>query len=187
MATREKLIEAGLELFHKHGIHPVGLDRILHKAGVTKTTFYKYFESKENFTCEVIDRFGEEIHTNIHQRIDKAQLLDTKQKLMQVFDAWDELFDNPSFQGCMLVGAGVASADVNDPARQAAIKNKRLLLDTYVELASKVGVKNPRQFAIRFGVLVDGALVAKQLYGASEEANEAHRMAEQFIDDALQA
>lgn len=185
MATRERLIQAGLDLFHRHGIHPVGLDRIINKAGVTKTTFYNYFESKENFACAVIDRFGKEVHTRIYSRIDCPHTKGAKQLLLSVFDAWDELFEEESFRGCMLVGAGVASGDLHDPARKAAIKNKRELLSAYQDLAAKVGIRNPAQFATQLGVLVDGSLIARHLYGDEAESKEAHRMAEKLIDEAL--
>ena len=185
MATHERLIKAGLDLFHRHGIHPVGLDRILHQAGVTKTTFYNYFESKEDFACAVINRFGEEVHAKIQFRVDNPHGKDVKQHMLEIFDAWDELFEHESFRGCMLVGAGVASGDIHDPARKAAIKNKQALLHTYEELASHVGISNPRQFATRFGLLVDGALIARHLYGDRNEVEEARKMAEQLIDGAL--
>ena len=187
MDTRTRLIRAGLDLFHRHGIHPVALDRILHHAGVTKTTFYNYFESKEDFACAVIDRFGDEVHSRVQLRVDGSHNRDVKQHMLNVFDAWDSLFEHESFRGCMLVGAGVASGDAHDPARQAAIKNKQRLLQIYEDLAIKAGFANPKQFATRFGLLVDGALVARHLYGDEYEAHEAHSMAEKLIDDAMAA
>lgn len=188
MPTHERLIRAGLDLFHRHGIHPVALDRILQHARVTKTTFYNHFESKEDFACAVIDRFGEEVHARISLRIEglgKPDNQDIKQHLLDIFDAWNHLFGHQAFRGCMLIGAGVASGDEHDPARQAAIRNKQMLLDTYEELAAYAGAKQPKQFATRFGLLVDGALVARHLYGNRDEAVESQAMAEQLIDDAL--
>ena len=189
MATHERLIQAGLDLFHRHGIHPVGLDRILQQAGVTKTTFYNYFESKEDFACAVIDRFGEEIYARMQLRVDEptadVAVNDIKCHLLSIFDAWDALFDHETFRGCMLVSAGVASGDLHDPAREAAIKNKQRLLQTYEGLATRAGISNPRQFATRFGLLVDGVLIARLLYGDRNEVKEARAMAEQLIDAAL--
>ncbi len=190
MATHERLIQAGLDLFHRHGIHPVGLDRILQQAGVTKTTFYNYFESREDFACAVIDRFGKEVYARIQLRKDESGTGELspqaiKQHLLEIFNAWDRLFDHETFRGCMLVSAGVASGDLHDPAREAAIKNKQALLQTYEELATRAGISNPKQFATRFGLLVDGVLVARHLHGNRNEVAEARAMAEQLIDSAL--
>jgi AcrR family transcriptional regulator len=182
-STRENLIQAGLDLFHRHGIHLVGLDRILQKAGVTKTTFYNHFESKENFACAVIDRFGEELNSRILRRCDCPHTDEIKHRLLEIFDVWDELSLGKTFRGCLLVGAGVATGDRNDPARQAAIRNKRTLLKTYQQLAESAGIKNPERFAVRFGLLVDGALIARHLYDDHVEADEARKMAEQLINE----
>ena len=179
------MIQAGLDLFHRHGIHLVGLDRILQKAGVTKTTFYNHFESKENFACAVIDRFGAELHALINRRFDASHIDEIKQHLLAIFDVWDLLSSGKTFRGCLLVSAGVASGDRNDPARQAAIRNKRKLLEAYQELAVCAGIKNPQRFATRFGLLVDGALIARHLYDDRSEAEEARNMAEQMIDEEL--
>ena len=185
MSTRDNLIKAGLNLFHKHGIHSVGLDRVLRKAGVTKTTFYNHFDSKETFACAVIDRFGEELHSRIDRRFDGACAKEIKHHLLSIFDAWDHLSSCKTFSGCMLVGAGVASGDVNDPARRAAIRNKRMLLQDYQKLAAAAGIRNPKRFATRFSLLVDGALIARHLYENGFRAEEARKMAEQLIDDEL--
>ena len=189
MATKEKLILAGLDLFHRHGVHPVALDRILQHAGVTKTTFYNYFESKEDLVCAVIDRFGAEVHSRIQLRIDRTQSAQRtesiKKHMLNVFSAWDQLFEHQAFRGCMLIGAGVSSGDIHDPARQAAIRNKQALLRTYEDLAAEAGFKNPQQFATRFGLLVDGSLIARHLYSDRNEAEQAHQMAEQLIDAAI--
>ena len=55
-STREKLLDRATDLFYTYGIHAVGLDRILKDVGVTKTTFYNHFESKDDMTCEVLRR-----------------------------------------------------------------------------------------------------------------------------------
>ena len=172
-------------MFHRHGIHPVGLDRVLLKAGVTKTTFYNHFESKETFACAVIDRFGEELRSRIDRRFDGAHVKEIKHHLLSIFDVWDHLFSGKTFSGCMLVGAGVACGDANDPARKAAMRNKRTLLQVYQNLAAAAGIKNPKRFAARFGLLIDGALIARHLYEDCSEAEEACMMAEQLIDDEL--
>src|SRR5687768_13502990 len=45
---RDRLIAAGLELFCRQGFQAVGLDNVIERAGVTKTTFYKHFEAKDD-------------------------------------------------------------------------------------------------------------------------------------------
>jgi len=53
-STRERLVLAAHDLFYAEGFHAVGLDRILAEVGVTKTTFYNHFASKDDLVLEVL-------------------------------------------------------------------------------------------------------------------------------------
>ena len=46
-SARERLLAAASELFYAEGIHTVGVDRIVERAGVAKATLYTLFGSKD--------------------------------------------------------------------------------------------------------------------------------------------
>lgn len=56
--TRETLVRAGLVALTEKGFSATGLDEILKAVGVPKGSFYHYFDSKEAFGAELIDRYG---------------------------------------------------------------------------------------------------------------------------------
>ena len=47
VSARERLLRAADELFYEEGIHTVGIDRIIERAGVAKATLYSAFGSKD--------------------------------------------------------------------------------------------------------------------------------------------
>ncbi|MEJ0015321.1 MAG: TetR/AcrR family transcriptional regulator [Acetobacteraceae bacterium] len=51
--TRERILASAGELFRSHGIDAVGLDAIMHHAGLTHGGFYAHFASKEALVAEV--------------------------------------------------------------------------------------------------------------------------------------
>ena len=51
--TREKILSAAGALFRKRGIDAVGVDAIMHAAGLTHGGFYAHFASKEALVAEV--------------------------------------------------------------------------------------------------------------------------------------
>lgn len=53
-STRKRLVQTAHELFCREGFHGVGLDRIPSEVGVTETTFYNHFESKDQLDVEVL-------------------------------------------------------------------------------------------------------------------------------------
>jgi TetR/AcrR family transcriptional repressor of nem operon len=56
-STRDHLIEVGLELMRRHGYGATGLQEILAAAAVPKGSFYHHFDSKEEFTAAVLERY----------------------------------------------------------------------------------------------------------------------------------
>jgi AcrR family transcriptional regulator len=44
-----QVINTSIHLFHHHGFHTVGVDRIVKESEIPKATFYHYFHSKERF------------------------------------------------------------------------------------------------------------------------------------------
>src|SRR5688500_17714868 len=56
---RERLLATAIELFYRHGFGAVGVDRVIAEAGVTKTTFYKHFEGKDDLMVAAVKRRDE--------------------------------------------------------------------------------------------------------------------------------
>jgi TetR/AcrR family transcriptional repressor of nem operon len=51
--TRERIVQGAGALFRSHGIDAVGVDAIMHAAGLTHGGFYAHFASKEALVAEV--------------------------------------------------------------------------------------------------------------------------------------
>ncbi|HSU06689.1 MAG TPA: helix-turn-helix domain-containing protein [Acetobacteraceae bacterium] len=53
MDTRQRILDAASALFRQSGIDRVGVDAIMHEAGLTHGGFYAHFASKEALVAEV--------------------------------------------------------------------------------------------------------------------------------------
>src|SRR5689334_21255355 len=53
-AGRERLVAVAVELFYRRGFGAVGVDQVVEAAGVTKTTFYKHFEGKDDLMVAAV-------------------------------------------------------------------------------------------------------------------------------------
>ncbi|HBY00935.1 MAG TPA: hypothetical protein DEG92_00030 [Rikenellaceae bacterium] len=53
--AENKLLEAGRELLWKYGFRKVSVEDICKRAGVSKMTFYRYFENKSELTKRVLN------------------------------------------------------------------------------------------------------------------------------------
>jgi TetR/AcrR family transcriptional repressor of nem operon len=68
--TRDTLLEAGKRVFLEKGYSNAGLEAILQAAGIPKGSFYYYFESKEDFGLQVLNRFAEWIDAEFQRCMD---------------------------------------------------------------------------------------------------------------------
>src|SRR6185312_153952 len=53
--TRQRLIEAAIRRFYRDGFRNVGIDQILSDVEISKTAFYKHFESKEDLMLAALE------------------------------------------------------------------------------------------------------------------------------------
>ena len=52
--NRDKIVETATKLFRFFGYNGTSIDRLIKTAGVSKSNFYYYFESKEELGLEVL-------------------------------------------------------------------------------------------------------------------------------------
>ncbi len=180
--TREKLIAAGLDLFYQHGFHALGLDRILDAVGTTKTTFYKYFESKEALALACIERRDERWRKRLPQLLRERGGEDPINQLHAVWGVWRDWFDDIHFNGCLFIHACSEFPDPNDPCHQAAWANVDALRGIVRDLAKQAELSDPDSFAQEYGLLMQGAIIMEVIDRRNTAADTAGRVGEMLID-----
>src|SRR5215469_1007093 len=88
LSARERLLSAANELFYAEGVHSVGIDRVIEKAGVAKASLYNTFGSKD----ELVRAYLEFRHARIARRYAAhlEPLTTPREKLLGVFEAQGE-------------------------------------------------------------------------------------------------
>src|ERR1700722_7277764 len=106
-SARERLLDAANELFYAEGVHTVGIDRVIDRAGVAKASLYNTFGSKD----ELVKAYLEGRHAAMATRITGylERYTDPRDRLLGVFEAQAELFNEPTFRGCAFVSASAES------------------------------------------------------------------------------
>src|SRR5438105_3546534 len=54
-ATRERIIQAAIQLFYEHGYAATGMAELLARAKANSGSFYFFFKSKEDLLLQVLD------------------------------------------------------------------------------------------------------------------------------------
>jgi AcrR family transcriptional regulator len=68
LRVRTQLTEAALALFSEHGFEATTVDDIVEKVEVSRRTFFRYFDSKEDVVLDFTDRVGEEVRASLVAR-----------------------------------------------------------------------------------------------------------------------
>lgn len=161
--TKEKLVQTAHDLFYTEGFHTVGLDRILDTVGVTKTTFYNHFSSKDDLIIEAL-RWHDEWWQGTFRKMLRRLGGDTPRgQLLAVPDALAELFEGESYNGCMFVNVAVQFPLAHDPAHKLAVEHKDAMEDILREIAGYAGASNPAALAEEIGLVMEGAYVTRQV------------------------
>lgn len=183
--ARERLIDAGLDLFYQHEFHAVGLDRVIDQAETTKTTFYKYFETKDDLALACIQFRDARWRTRFPALLKEHAGDDPVAQLREVFLLWREWFDDIHFNGCLFIHACSEYPHPSDPRHIAAAGNINALRDIIAGLARHAGFPEPERFAEHYKLLMEGAIIVEVIDRKNEAAATAGEIAALLIDHAL--
>jgi AcrR family transcriptional regulator len=183
--TRQRLINAGFELFSRKGFGAVGLDAILREVNVSKQTFYNHFESRDELVLRVLE-YRDEWEMSVWRK----RLLDLagecpRARLYALFDVLDDYFNDPQFRGCIFITAAAEFVSPSDPAHQAAAAHVKALQQYIVDLAAAAGAAEPQSLAEELTLLVEGAIVVRHVTGNDGAAVIARRNAKTLLDRHL--
>lgn len=180
--ARDRLLQTAVDLFYVHGINSVGLDQVIAAAGVTKTTFYKHFESKDDLIVEAI-RMRDEWEMRAWERaVIHVAGRHPRDQLLGYFDVLDIWFNDADFGGCMFINAAAEFPNPHDPIHETAAEHKRQSRQVILELAEGAGLDDPTTFADQYTMMLEGALILRQVHGRNDAAKIARPVVERLID-----
>jgi AcrR family transcriptional regulator len=85
--VRDALSDAATVLFHARGFEAVTVEEIAKAAGVSRRTFFRYYESKEDVMVERLDRDGERFLVELAARpLDEPPLLAIRNALIPAIE-----------------------------------------------------------------------------------------------------
>lgn len=159
---RDELVRKALDVFYRNGFHATGMDKLVSETGVSKTSMYKHFRTKEDLILAVLRLRDENFRHWLYRRIE--ELSDTpRDQMLALFDALSEWFTKPEFRGCMFIKASAEFQEINHPIHAQSAAHKQILQDHFSEVAEAAGANDPRLLARQLLLLKEGAIVSAVL------------------------
>jgi AcrR family transcriptional regulator len=158
-SARERILDTAYELFSRRGIHDVGVDELVERAGVAKATLYKHFRSKDELVLAFLEQ-REQIWTyGWVEKEARRRGATPEEQLLAIFDVFDEWFQGDDFEGCSFINTLLEFGDLDHPVGRASADYLENIRSVIRDLALEAGVRNPDAFALSWHILMKGSIV----------------------------
>jgi TetR/AcrR family transcriptional repressor of nem operon len=116
-SLREKLLDAGFHLMWKTGYAATGVRDIVAEAGSPQGSFTNHFRSKEDFACEVLDRYFAYLSGVVADALGDATLRPID-RLRRYLDVITQKLDDADWsRGCMIGNFSLETSAQNERLR----------------------------------------------------------------------
>jgi AcrR family transcriptional regulator len=179
-SARERILDAAYELFSTRGVRAVGVEDVIERAAVAKATLYRHFASKDALVLAFLQR-REDVWTHGWVEAETRRRAATaRDRLLAIFDLFDEWFRRDDFEGCSFVKVLFESANRDSPVARASVAHLDRIRDVLRSFAAEAGLRDVDNFARAFHILMKGAVVQAE-EGDLEAARRAQSMARDLI------
>ncbi|MDP3798682.1 MAG: TetR/AcrR family transcriptional regulator [Polaromonas sp.] len=163
-SVRERILETATTLFYQEGVRAVGVDLVVERSGVAKTSLYRHFATKDDLVVAFLEREDAEYWSD-WERVAAQEKEDADAELQAHLRWIARHIAGPKYRGCPFLNVATEFPAPTHPARAVATRHKIELHRRLGVLAKKVGTRKPDQLADQLVLLIDGAYMNGQLLG----------------------
>lgn len=160
----DRIRDTAFDLFYKVGIRAIGVEEIVSRAGVTKPSLYRAYESKDELIADYLrdydQRFRQRFEAPGAEHPD-----DPKAHLLAYLDYLSKRASSDGYRGCGLTNAVIEYPDPAHPAHQVGVQSKEALRARLREMCAAMGARAPDDLADGLLLLIEGSYVSGQAFG----------------------
>ncbi len=110
--SRQKLIEATIELMSSRGFEAMGINSILDTAGVSKSNFYYHFKSKEDLCLAALDSMSDMFFAQMLDPVLSNKALSPRKRLEKLLKGMADMMESECCnKGCPFVNLATETSD----------------------------------------------------------------------------
>jgi AcrR family transcriptional regulator len=174
-------VEAAVRRFYRDGFRSVGIDQVLADVGISKTAFYKHFESKEELMIAALEMQNRWLQETFRAMIRERGGATAIGQIYAVLDVVDNIIESDEYHGCIFVNVAMEFPLPHEPAHVLASQNKQAIEDIIHALATEAGADDPRALAQELSLIIEGTYVTRHVTGNKQTIEIARRIAKLVI------
>jgi AcrR family transcriptional regulator len=156
VSARERILATASDLFYREGIRAIGVDTVVELSGVSKTSLYRLFDSKD----ALIAAFAAERDRSFWSwwdHLEEQHADDPRVLLDALLSGIAERIGRPTYRGCPFLNLMTEFPDEDHPGRVVARGNKEEMRRRLATIASKLGAADPNRVASQLTLIINGA------------------------------
>ena len=158
VSARERILAAAGELFYREGIRAIGVDTVVERSGVSKTSLYRLFDSKDALIAAFAAE-RDQLFWIWWDGVEEQHAGDPRALLEALLSGIAEKIGRPAFRGCPFLNLATEFPDRNHPGRVIARDNKEEMRARLATIVAKLGVSDPNRTASQIALIINGAFV----------------------------
>lgn len=182
--VRQRILDTAARLFYAEGVRAIGIDLVVERAQVAKTSLYRYFRTKDDLVAAFLEREDKEFWLQWDDVVaphspDAAAELDALLKWV------GERVARPGYRGCPQLNVAAEFADPAHPARTVAASHKLEQRRRLIGLCKRLGAKKPDLSGAQLCLLIDGAFTSGALLLGENAAKALRAAGRALVRDGL--
>ena len=165
--VREKILDTASGLFYALSVRAVGVDLVVEKAGVAKTSLYRHFKTKDDLVAAFLERADRRFWKAWDDAVGPHDG-DPRAQLDALLGWIGGKAGNPLYRGCPQLNIAAEFPERDHPARKVATAHKREMRRRLKAIAAALGAAKPDELAGQLSGLINGAFVSTPLFKPGE-------------------
>lgn len=160
--VQQRILDTACQLFYAEGVRAVGIDLVIERAQIAKTSLYRYYRTKDDLVAAFLEREDREFW----QQWDEAAAPHSPDAAAELdaLLAWvGERVARPGYRGCPQLNVAAEFADPAHPARAISAAHRLEQRKRLAALCKRMGLKKPEVTAAQLSLLIDGAFSSGSL------------------------
>ena len=183
--VRERILECASTLFYRQGVRAVGVDLVVEKAGVAKTSLYRYFRTKDDLVVAFLQREDVDFWAT-WDGVAAKHATDPAGELAAHMHWIGARLSRSNYRGCPQINVSAEFPEQDHPARQVARAHMHGLRARLDAIARRFDVARPDELAAQLALLINGAFVSSELL-ATDDATRLLLSSTQALIEAARA
>ncbi len=184
-AVREKILATACELFYREGARAIGVDTVVARSGVAKTSLYRWFPAKDDLIAAFLERRDTQFWAQ-WSRVADQHIGQPREELEEQIAWIGRYVVSKGYRGCPFINVASDFPDAEHPGRKLCASNKRKLKKRLLDLSTRIGAANPGLLADQLALLIDGAYANAQIMGKAGSARGLSPAAKALVAVALE-